>query len=248
MVSMTDTITLTKAERMELERRVASRTGRAEDARRARAILLLAEGHTWDEACDRVPCSRGFLASWWKRFEEERIAGLYSRRIGQVASILTPQLEARILDITRRPPPDGATHWSTRKLGERLGVSHMMVARVWRKHGLKPQRIERYMASNDPDFQKKAADIIGLYLDLAAHPSVHLHFTPTYSSWLNQVELWFGKIERDVIARGVFTSVTDLRRKLMRYIRQYNKAPRTVKWKYADPSRHISTESLVTGH
>jgi transposase len=352
---MTDTITLTKAERMELERRVASRTGRAEDARRARAILLLAEGHTWDEACDRVPCSRGFLASWWKRFEEERIAGLYSRHIGQVASILTPQLEARILDITRRPPPDGATHWSTRKLGERLGVSHMMVARVWRKHGLKPQRIERYMASNDPDFQKKAADVIGLYLNppehaaifcvdekthiqaldrkdpvlplspgrlerhgfeyyrhgtlslyaafntktgevlgktaarhtsaefvafladivvnqprgkeihviadnlsthkteqvamfLEAHPSVHLHFTPTYSSWLNQVELWFGKIERDVIARGVFTSVTDLRKKLMRYIRQYNKAPRTVKWKYADPSRHISTESLVTGH
>jgi transposase len=58
---------------------------------------------------------------------------------------------------------------------------------------------------------------------------VHLHFTPTYSLWLNQVELWFGKIERDVIARGVFTSVSDLKRKLMRYIRQYNKSPRTVK-------------------
>jgi len=83
---------------------------------------------------------------------------------------------------------------------------------------------------------------------LAAHPKVHLHFTPTYSSWLNQVELWFGKIERDVIARGVFTSVSDLKRKLMRYIRQYNKAPRTVKWKYADPSRHIGTKSVVTGH
>jgi transposase len=83
---------------------------------------------------------------------------------------------------------------------------------------------------------------------LTAHPKVHLHFTPTYSSWLNQVELWFGKIERDVIARGVFTSVSDLKRKLMRYIRQYNKAPKTVKWKYADPSRHLSTESVVTGH
>ena len=80
------------------------------------------------------------------------------------------------------------------------------------------------------------------------HPNVHLHFTPTYSSWLNQVELWFAKIERDVIARGVFTSVPDLKRKLMRYIRQYNKAPQTVKWKYADPSRHISTQSVVTGH
>jgi len=47
---------------------------------------------------------------------------------------------------------------------------------------------------------------------LVAHPSVHLHYTPTYSSWLNQVELWFSKIERDVTARGIFTSVTDLRR------------------------------------
>src|SRR5580704_7600444 len=83
---------------------------------------------------------------------------------------------------------------------------------------------------------------------LAVHPKVHLHFTPTYSSWLNQVDLWFSKIERDVIARGVFTSVSDLKRKLMRYIRQYNKSPRTVKWKYADPSHHISTQSVGTGH
>ena len=83
---------------------------------------------------------------------------------------------------------------------------------------------------------------------LAMHPKVHLHFTPTYSSWLNQVELWFSKIDRDVIARGVFTSVSDLKRKLLRYIQHYNKSPRTVKWKYADPSRHLSTQSVGTGH
>jgi transposase len=83
---------------------------------------------------------------------------------------------------------------------------------------------------------------------LGAHPNVHLHFTPTYSSRLNQVELWFAKIERDVIARGVFTSVPDLNRKLMRYIRQYNKNPRTVKWKYFDPSRRITTDSADTVH
>jgi hypothetical protein len=53
---------------------------------------------------------------------------------------------------------------------------------------------------------------------------------------------------RDVIARGVFTSVTDLKRKLMRYIRQYNKQPKTVKWKYFDPSRRITPESIVTVH
>ncbi len=59
---------------------------------------------------------------------------------------------------------------------------------------------------------------------LLAHPNVQLHFTPTYSSWLNQVELWFSKIERDLLARGIFTSVADLARKIRRYIHRYNQA------------------------
>jgi transposase len=75
-----------------------------------------------------------------------------------------------------------------------------------------------------------------------------VHFTPTYSSWFNQVELWFSKIERDVIARGVFTSLPDLKRKLMRYIRHYNQTPKIVKWKYFDPTRRITSQSAVTGH
>src|SRR5216683_38025 len=169
---MRDAITLSNSELMELTRRASSRTDRAEDARRARLILLLAEGHTWDEVSERIDCSRGFVASWSKRFTEQRIAGLYSRHLGQVATVLTPELEARILEATRRAPTGGATHWSTRKLGAHLDVSHMMVARVWRKHGLQPHRIERYMASNDPDFEKKAADIIGLYLNPPAHAAV----------------------------------------------------------------------------
>jgi transposase len=74
---------------------------------------------------------------------------------------------------------------------------------------------------------------------LALHPKVQLHFTPTYSSWLNQVELWFSKIERDLINRGIFTSTADLQGKLMRYIREHNKTARPIKWKYADPSRRI---------
>jgi transposase len=352
---MRNAIVLTNSELMELRRRANGRTDRAEDARRAQLILLLAEGHTWDEVSERVNCSRGFVASWSKRFIQQRIAGLYSRHLGQVATVLTPELEARILGATRRAPDSGVTRWSTRKLGAHLDLSHMMVARVWRKHGLKPHRTERYMVSNDPDFENKAADIIGLYLNppahaavfsvdektsiqaldrkdavlplspgraerhgieyfchrtlslyaafdtktgevlgkaasrhtsaqfvafltdvvidqplgkqiqviadnfsayksrvvtdfLAVHPKVRLHFTPTYSSWLNQVELWFGKIERDVIARGLFASVPDVNRNVLRYIRQCNKSPCTVKWKYADPSRHISTQSVGTGH
>lgn len=60
---------------------------------------------------------------------------------------------------------------------------------------------------------------------LEEHPNIHFHFTPTYSSWLNQVEIWFGRIEREVIARGVFASVRDLARKLMRYIAHIRKRP-----------------------
>ncbi len=82
---------------------------------------------------------------------------------------------------------------------------------------------------------------------LAEHPNVHLHYTPTYSSWLNQVELWFSKIERDVIARGIFTSVKDLAQKLMRYIRHYNKDPKRVKWAYSDPRNRMNLTSDSSG-
>jgi transposase len=99
------------------------------------------------------------------------------------------------------------------------------------------------IADNLAAHKTKAVDAF-----LEDHPQVQMHFTPTYSSWLNQVELWFAKIERDVIARGVFTSLPDLKRKLMRYIRQYNKDPRPVKWKYADPTNRHTSSSSVTVH
>ena len=82
---------------------------------------------------------------------------------------------------------------------------------------------------------------------LAEHPAVQLHFTPTYSSWLNQVENWFSKVSRDVIARGVFTSVGDLSRKLMRYIRHYNDRAKPIKWTYTDTSRRIVTDLVSSG-
>jgi transposase len=74
-----------------------------------------------------------------------------------------------------------------------------------------------------------------VHVFLEQNPRVRFHFTPTYSSWLNQVELWFARIERDVIARGVFTSVPDLARKLRRYINAYSANARPIQWKYSDP-------------
>jgi transposase len=344
-------IKLRKNERTLLEQMVRSQSGQAALARRARMILMSADGVAFNEIRQRLGCDVRFIQRWRERFTTERMAGLASQARGRPAKKVDTRLEARILhySVTKKPA-DGSTHWSSRKLATELGgvISHNTIAQIWRAHGIKPHRLEGYMASNDPQFEQKAADIIGLYLNppthaavfcvdektaiqaldrkdpvlplspgraerhgfeykrhgtlslyaafatqtgeiigktaerhtsaefvaflgeivasqpagreihviadnlsahktskvaefLAERPHVHLHYTPTYSSWLNQVELWFAKIERDVIARGVFTSVPDLKRKLMRYIRQYNQQPKTVKWKYFDPSRRIKT-------
>ncbi len=349
---------LTKNESIELQRQASARNGRADSARHARLILLLADGLTWAEIRAKLDCNDSFVARWSQRFAAERLAGLFARHAGRERYKVTDRIEARVLArTTKHTPADGSTHWSSRKMAAELGggISHMTVARIWAKHGIKPHLLKGYLASNDPDFETKAADVIGLYLNppqhaavfcvdektaiqaldrkdpvlplspgraerhgfeyyrhgtlslyaafntktgevlgktaarhtsaefvafladivanqprgkqihviadnlsahktkavtafLADHPKVHMHFTPTYSSWLNQVELWFSKIERDVIARGVFTSLSDLKRKLMRYIRAYNEQPKPVKWKYFDPTRRITPASIVTGH
>jgi AraC-like DNA-binding protein len=77
---------------------------------------------------------------------------------------LFSKLQARVLEATRRKPKDGSTHWSVRKLAQELHISKDAVHRIWRTAGVKPHRLERYLASNDPDFESKAAAIIGPYL------------------------------------------------------------------------------------
>ena len=74
---------------------------------------------------------------------------------------------------------------------------------------------------------------------VAAHPNVQLHYAPTYASWLNQIELWFAKVKRDLLGRGIFTSLADLARKLRRFITKYNERAKPVRWAYAAPTRRI---------
>jgi hypothetical protein len=87
-------MTLTGPERKELERRVASRRGRADDARRARCVLLATEGASWTTIRAQLGCSDSYVARWTGRFARERLAGLYSRHRGQPATTLTPRVEA----------------------------------------------------------------------------------------------------------------------------------------------------------
>ena len=337
---------LTPEERCELQRRVRSRSMRAEDSRKARVILELASGRGLRQTAVSLSCSTSYVQRWLGRFRSERLSGLVARHKGRAAAQGTAKLEARILEWTRRGPDDGSTQWSSRRLARKLGTTHMAVVRVWNRYGLQPHRLRHHMVSDDPNFETKAADIIGLYLHppahaavfcvdektaiqaldrldpvlplspgraeshgfeyfrhgtlslyaaletqsgeilgktarrhtsaefvsfledivasqpagklihviadnlsahktklvdafLEAHPNVRMHFTPTYSSWLNQVENWFAKIQRHVITRGVFSSLHDLRVKLLRYIRHYNKTVTPIQWTYSNPKRKI---------
>ena len=96
-------------------------------------------------------------------------------------------------------------------------------------------------------YARKTGNLVEEFLTV--HPKTHVHFTSTYWSRLNHVGLWFAKIDRAVVARGVLTSITGPKRKLMRYIHYYSQAPKTVKWKYLDPSHRIApATSAVTVH
>jgi len=340
-------ITLAPPERRELQRRARSRSLSAEDNKRARLMLLVAKGLSFSEICRRLNCTDRYISVWKRRFEQERLKGLDSRYRGSQRRVRTAQMEAKILEATRKGPSDGTTHWSSYRLAKHLGVSHTTVHRVWRQFGIQPHRLRRYMVSDDPQFEEKAADVIGLYLNppehaavfavdeksaiqaldrldpvlplspgraerhgfeyyrhgtlslyaalntrtgqvqgqttprhtstefvgflsqiiatqpkekeihiiadnlsahktkevsafLQANPKVRIHYTPTYSSWLNQVEIWFSKIQRQIIARGVFSSVDDLARKIMRFIRNYNKTATPIRWRYTDEKQRIS--------
>src|SRR5438105_1229459 len=292
-------LTLTTDERTELERRASSRTIRAEDAKRAKVILILADGTSYSTIEATLWCYRDYINRWRRRFVAGRLDGLRSAHKGQKPSVLTSALEARILAKTQQRPPDGSTHWSTRKLARVLKIHHNHVQTAWTRARMQPHRFERYMQSDDPDFEPKATDVIGLYLNPPQHAAVFAadektaiqaldrldpvlplspgraerhgfeyvrHGTLSLFAALNtqtaevprdpsagvsplhadlrvvaeQVELWFGRIERELLTRAVFTSVKDLARQIRRYIRHYNDVAKPIRWKYADPTRRIT--------
>ena len=347
---------LTPEQREDLQRWAQSRTLPAGDVFRARLILALADGTTYREIARTLKTSLPTIARWKMRFERDGLVGLAGRHQGSKPRAATPKVQARVIRRVQQKPEDGSTHWSCRKLASELGLSKSTVQRILAQAQLKPHRLERYMASNDPDFENKAADIIGLYLHppqhaavfcvdektaiqaldrldpvlplspgraerhgfeyfrhgtlslyaaldvktgkvegktakrhtsaefiaflnqllsktrwakeihivldnlsahktkaveefLQQHPKVRFHFTPTYSSWMNQVELWFAKIQRDVISRGVFTSVADLARKLRKYIEAYAKSAKPFRWTYTDPQKRIRINEITgTAH
>jgi transposase len=210
---------------------------------------------------------------------------------------LIAELEQKLIDTTLQTKPLGATHWSTRTLAKHLGVSHMTVQRAWQSRELQPHRVAHFKLSNDPHFEAKVRDVVGLYLNppdralvlcvdeksqiqaldrtapllplrpglperrthdykrhgtttlfaafdiLSGSPPVqrwlkpkrrqrfHFHFTPTGSSWLNQVERWFAEITNKRIRRGTFDSVAALEKAIYEYLAAWNENPKSFTWR-----------------
>ena len=315
------TIELTAEERDVLESYVRRRKTAQALATRARIVLRCAEGGHDGIVADELGLSRGSVGRWRRRFAEFRLQGLHDEpRPGAPRKITDAQVERIVVD-TLESTPKGATHWSTRDMAKRSGLSHSSIGRIWRAFGLQPHRSERFQLSNDPLFVEKVRDIVGLYLDppesavvlcvdeksqvqalnrkqpalpmlsgrpelqthtyvrhgttalfaaldvatgrvigqcrrrhrasefvrflqqidtnvppnldvhvvldnlsthktpavhrwFLRHPRFHVHFTPTYSSWLNQVERWFALLETKALKRGVHRSTIELEKSI----------------------------------
>jgi transposase len=156
---------LSSEQREELERWAQSRALPAGDVFRARLILALADGLSYREIERGLGASAPTVSKWKSRFEESGLAGLHGQHQGSKPRTATPAAQARIIRRAQQKPADGSTHWSCRKLARELGISKTTVQRVLAQAKLRPHRLDRYMASNDPDFEQKAADIIGLYMN-----------------------------------------------------------------------------------
>jgi transposase len=163
-------VTLASLERGELERLARSRTWTLEQARRrAKVILMLSAGGSYYEISKRLGCTFNYISYWRERFKQTRMVGLDSRDPGAGRRRKSAQIEARILEWTRREPTDGSTRWSSHRLAKEVGVSQSTVSRVWRKFDIQPPGWPAYLASDDPGFEGKAVDFIGLYIRRPVH-------------------------------------------------------------------------------
>lgn len=306
-------------------------------ALRARIILACANDGSDTVVAAELDVCRGTVSKWRRRFIERGIDGLLDEPRPNVHRKLSDEKVEAVVRLTLEATPKGSTHWSTRKLAKRAGVSQSSVSRVWRAFQLKPHRRRTFTLSNDDLFVEKVRDIVGLYMSppehaivlcvdektqiqalerhqpllpmnfgqperythtyvrhgttnlfaaldvatgkvigecyprkrasefrrflntvasrlpegvdvhvvvdnssihtaptirrwLTLHPHFHMHFTPTYSSWLNLVERWFAKLTNDALRRASHTNTRQLMLAIAKYLEETNVEPRPFIW------------------
>lgn len=324
-------------ERVALERYARGRTVSQALALRARIVLASAEGLADLQIARRLQVNRCTVRQWRKRYARQGIDGLTDTPRPNIHRKLHDEQVERVVRLTLETKPASATHWSTRKMATRAGVSQSSVGRIWRAFKLRPWRTDTFTLSNDDFFVEKVRDVVGLYLNppdhavvlcadeksqiqalnrtqpmlpmdfgqperrthtyvrhgitnlfaaldyvsgrvigecypkkrarefrrflqtveahvpaelavhmivdnssihgaptvrrwLKSHPRFHVHFVPTYSSWLNLVERWFAKLTEEALRRGSHCSTRELEQAIHAYIETGNDNPKPLVW------------------
>ena len=330
-------VILSEEEHEQLKAIVNSRSLPHGLVRRARIILMAAEGVPNCTIAETIGISHQTVCQWRQRYLQQGLQGLHDElRPGRPRSISDEKV-AELVRKTIQTKPENGTHWTIRTVANDTGLSRPTVHRIWRAFGLQPHRQRHFKLSTDPFFVEKVRDIVGLYLNppdkamvlcvdeksqiqaldrtqpllpmglgyvegvthdyvrngtttlfaaldtatgqvitscknrhrhqeylqflkqvdanvppdleihlvvdnysthkhpkvkrwLAAHPRYNIHYTPTYASWLNQVEIWFNIITQRAIRRGTFRSVRALIAKIEQFVNQYNRTSHPFVW------------------
>ncbi len=330
-------LTLTVAQTEELERICRAGSSAAAHILRARIILLAAKGFPNEDIVHELNTNKMTVSKWRRRFAKSGMAGLQDApRSGRPVTLSPKQLNRVLSEVTK--PPSSRSRWSCRSMARHAGISKSRVQQLWERNDLKPHQRRTFKVSNDPQFEAKFWDVIGLYLNpphravvlccdeksqcqalertqpglplgqgqvctrthdyyrhgtltlfaalnylegkiiaqsaprhrhqewleflkqielevpagqdihlivdnyathkhpsvqrwLKKHPRIHLHFTPTSSSWLNLVERFFRDLSQDVISPGSFCSVPELKRAIFNYLAERNDVPRRYVWR-----------------
>ena len=342
MPSPASALVLNADQKLELEGLVRKGGTPQKVALRSRLLLMAHDGVANQSIAARLSLSRPTVIALRKAFAQGGLTAVTGvRKRARPGRVLTPELEQKILDTTvKTRPGDGSTHWSVRMMAKQLRVSRTIVHRVWQRHDVQPHRVERFKLSNDPRFEEKVRDIVGLYLNpperalvlcvdeksqiqaldrtapllplrpglperqthdykrhgtttlfaafnilngkvigtcqdrhrsrefikflnhleaqlptdrevhlimdnYCTHKSAevqrwlkpkkrkrfHFHFTPTSSSWLNQVERFFALITGRMIRRGTFHSTAELETAIYKWLSAWNGEPSPFVWK-----------------
>ena len=163
-------ITLTDTDKQILQKNVRSRSVSIRLSERSKIVLLSAEGLENKTIAKRLNILPNKVGKWRNRFAEGGIKSISKDKPrgtnhGGKDTLKQARLRKKIIEKTTQEKPDNATHWSTRTLAKELNTTHSFVHRVWQSVGLKPHLEKTFKVSNDPHFEEKLCDVVGLYLN-----------------------------------------------------------------------------------
>ena len=159
-------IAVTRKDRVRLEQLVGDRNTPAKVVWRAQIVLMTADGHSVKAIARETGKSKPCVWRWQRRFAEDGVDGLLSDKTRPPGTPpLAQAVKLKVIAKTANERPANATHWSVRTMAKEMGISHTSVQRIWAEAGLKPHQTRTFKVSNDPLFEEKVVDVVGLYMN-----------------------------------------------------------------------------------